>query len=136
MDGIILPMDILTIFLRQAVQNLSRRKRLEDSQRFVCLNVAEKRLFTLEPFSCSSQTAYSLRKTRISKIIEKYKNQTNQLDEFFEKIFFSSIENPLNKILTRQTSTIVVQWRKKWIKLGVRFVFVINNEIDFLFQIK
>lgn len=33
-DGMVLPLHILSFFLRQAVHNLSRRKRLEDSQRF------------------------------------------------------------------------------------------------------
>jgi len=33
-DGMVLPIHILSFFLRQAVHNLSRRKRLEDSQRF------------------------------------------------------------------------------------------------------
>lgn len=32
-DGMVLPLHILPFFLRQAVHNLSRRKRLEDSQR-------------------------------------------------------------------------------------------------------
>jgi hypothetical protein len=34
-DGMVIPLHILPFFLRQAVHNLSRRKRLEDSQRFV-----------------------------------------------------------------------------------------------------
>jgi hypothetical protein len=34
-DGMVLPLHILSFFLRQAVYNLSRRKRLEDNQRFV-----------------------------------------------------------------------------------------------------
>ena len=38
----------------------------------------------------SSQTAYSLRKSRISKIIAKYQHRSNHLDEFFRDIFFSS----------------------------------------------
>ncbi|CAF3528801.1 unnamed protein product [Adineta steineri] len=69
-DGMVIPLHILSFFLRQAVHNLCRRKRLEDSQ--------------------SSQTAYSVRKTRITKIIEKYQNQTNNLDEFFQNLFFLS----------------------------------------------
>ena len=67
-DGMVIPLHILSFFLRQAVHNLSRRKRLEDSQ--------------------SSQTAYSVRKTRITKIIEKYQHRTNNLDEFFQNMFF------------------------------------------------
>ncbi|CAF1392585.1 unnamed protein product, partial [Rotaria sordida] len=39
----------------------------------------------------SSQTAYSVRKKRITKIIDKYQNRTNHnLDEFFQNIFVSS----------------------------------------------
>jgi hypothetical protein len=34
-DGMVIPLHILPFFLRQAVHNLSRRKRLEDSQRLV-----------------------------------------------------------------------------------------------------
>lgn len=34
-DGMVLPLHALPIFLRQAVNTLSRRKRLEDSQKFV-----------------------------------------------------------------------------------------------------
>jgi hypothetical protein len=34
-DGMVIPLHLLSFFLRQAVHNLSRRKRLEDSQRFV-----------------------------------------------------------------------------------------------------
>ncbi|CAF4447707.1 unnamed protein product, partial [Rotaria magnacalcarata] len=34
-DGMVVPLNILSFFLRQAVNTLSRRKRLEDSQRFV-----------------------------------------------------------------------------------------------------
>jgi hypothetical protein len=34
-DGMVLPLHILSFFLRQAVHNLSRRKRLEDSQRLI-----------------------------------------------------------------------------------------------------
>jgi hypothetical protein len=41
-DGMVIPLDILSFFLRQAVRNLSRRKRLEDSQRFAL--IPEKRL--------------------------------------------------------------------------------------------
>ena len=37
-DGMVLPLHLLPFFLRQAVHNLSRRKRLEDSQRFVLLD--------------------------------------------------------------------------------------------------
>ncbi|CAF4819412.1 unnamed protein product, partial [Rotaria sp. Silwood1] len=77
-DGMVLPLHILSFFIRQAVHSLSRRKRLEDSQ--------------------SSQTAYSLRKTRITKIIEKYQNRTDNLDEFFQKIFF------LSTAITKQTT--------------------------------
>lgn len=32
-DGMVIPLHLLPFFLRQAVYNLSRRKRLEDSQR-------------------------------------------------------------------------------------------------------
>ncbi len=35
LDGMVIPLHILPFFLRQAVYNLSRRKRLEDSQRLV-----------------------------------------------------------------------------------------------------
>ncbi|CAF2961058.1 unnamed protein product [Rotaria sp. Silwood2] len=80
-DGMVLPIHILSFFLRQSVHSLSRRKRLEDSQ--------------------SSQTAYSLRKTRITKIIEKYQNRTDNLDEFFQNIFFLS--TPTTKT-TKQTT--------------------------------
>jgi hypothetical protein len=69
-DGMVLPLNILSFYLRQAVHNLSRRKRLEDSQ--------------------STPTAYSIRKNRITKIIEKYRNRANNLDEFFQNIFFLS----------------------------------------------
>ncbi len=34
-DGMVIPLAILSFFVRQAVHNLSRRKRLEDSQRFI-----------------------------------------------------------------------------------------------------
>jgi hypothetical protein len=33
-DGMIIPLNILSFFVRQSVNNLSRRKRLEDSQRY------------------------------------------------------------------------------------------------------
>ena len=33
-DGMVIPLCILSLYLRQAVHSLSRRKRLEDSQRF------------------------------------------------------------------------------------------------------
>ncbi|CAF1075055.1 unnamed protein product [Adineta steineri] len=70
-DGMVIPLHILPFFLRQAVHNLSRRKRLEDSQ--------------------ISQTAYSVRKNKITRIIDKYQNRiNNNLDEFFQNIFFSS----------------------------------------------
>lgn len=36
-DGMVIPLHLLPFFLRQAVHNLSRRKRLEDSQRLVIL---------------------------------------------------------------------------------------------------
>lgn len=32
-DGMVVPLCILSLYLRQAVHSLSRRKRLEDSQR-------------------------------------------------------------------------------------------------------
>lgn len=34
-DGMVIPLCILSLYLRQAVHSLNRRKRLEDSQRFV-----------------------------------------------------------------------------------------------------
>jgi len=77
LDGMVVPSYVLSFFLRQSVHSLNRRKRLEDSQ--------------------SSQTAYSLRKSRITKIIEKYQHRSHQLDEYFEQIFFS----------TRTASTVV-----------------------------
>lgn len=84
-DGMVIPLHLLTFFLRQAVHNLSRRKRLEDSQ--------------------SSQTAYSVRKNRITKIIDKYHNRTNDhLDEFFQNIFFSSTTTKQQSIVTQPTS--------------------------------
>ncbi|CAF1611172.1 unnamed protein product [Rotaria sp. Silwood1] len=93
-DGMVLPLHILPLFLRQAVNNLSRRKRLEDSQ--------------------NSQTAYSIRKKRITKIIDKYQNRTNHnLDEFFQNIFFSSTtfksQPIINQSKSRSNSMIVVQ---------------------------
>ncbi|CAF0840966.1 unnamed protein product [Rotaria sordida] len=88
-DGMVLPRYILSFFLRQAVHNLSRRKRLEDSQ--------------------SSQTAYSLRKTRITKIIEKYQNRTDNLDEFFQNIFFLSTTTTDIEPTTQSNSIINVQ---------------------------
>ncbi|CAF3249273.1 unnamed protein product [Rotaria sp. Silwood2] len=93
-DGMVIPLHILSFFLRQAVNNLSRRKRLEDSQ--------------------NSQTAYSIRKKLITKIIDKYQNRTNNnLDEFFQNIFFSSTTFKSQPIVTqsktRSNSMIVVQ---------------------------
>jgi hypothetical protein len=83
-DGMVIPLHMLPFFLRQAVQNLSRRKRLEDSQ--------------------TSQTAYSVRKARITKIIDKYQNRTNNnLDEFFQNISFSSTKQQ-QPIVTQPTS--------------------------------
>jgi hypothetical protein len=52
----------------------------------------------------SSQTAYSVRKTRITKIIDKYQNRTNNLDEFFQNIFFSSTTPKQPTIVTQSTS--------------------------------
>ena len=85
-DGMLLPLHILSFFLRQAVHSLNRRKRLEDSQRSVDGSFLSSRPLLLS----SSQTAYSLRKSRISKIIAKYLHRSNHLDEFFQHIFFSS----------------------------------------------
>ncbi|CAF0874456.1 unnamed protein product [Adineta ricciae] len=95
-DGMVIPLHILPFFLRQAVHNLSRRKRLEDSQ--------------------ISQTAYSVRKNRITRIIDRYQNRTRQnLDDFFQNIFFSSVtpaakqQPPTIPSPSRPNSMIVVQ---------------------------
>ncbi|CAF2041102.1 unnamed protein product [Rotaria magnacalcarata] len=90
-DGMVVPLNILSFFLRQAVNTLSRRKRLEDSQ--------------------SSQTAYSLRKTRITKIIEKYQNRTDNSEEFFQNIFFLSTQKQTTNTesATRSNPMIIVQ---------------------------
>ncbi|UJR09856.1 hypothetical protein I4U23_014078 [Adineta vaga] len=91
-DGMVIPLDILPFFLRQAVHNLSRRKRLEDSQ--------------------ISQTAYSIRKNRLTKIIDKYQNRTHQhLDDFFQNIFFSSSlpkQQPTVPPSTPRTNSMIV----------------------------
>ncbi|CAF0784608.1 unnamed protein product [Adineta ricciae] len=91
LDGMVIPLHLLSFYLRQAVYNLSRRKRLEDSQ--------------------SSQTTYLLRKTRISKIIEKYQHQINHLDEFFQNIFFLSTNKSehLTESLTDRNSVLDVE---------------------------
>jgi hypothetical protein len=52
----------------------------------------------------STPTAYSVRKTRIAKIIEKYQNPGNHLDEFFQNIFFLSTTKQTNS-----TSMVTVQ---------------------------
>ena len=44
-DGMVIPLHLLPFFLRQAVHNLSRRKRLEDSQRFETMIHWKKELF-------------------------------------------------------------------------------------------
>lgn len=44
----------------------------------------------------STQTAYSLRKTRITKITEKYQNRANHLDELFQNIFFLSTNSTIS----------------------------------------
>lgn len=104
-DGMVIPLHLLPFFLRQAVHNLSRRKRLEDSQRFVTLP-----FFSNFIFLFSSQTAYSLRKTRLTKIIEKYHHRTNDhLDEFFRTIFFSpSHQQPLTTPSNSRTNSMIV----------------------------
>jgi len=66
----ILPLDILARFVRQSVYNLSRRKRLDDSE--------------------SNQTAYSLRKSRLTKLIDKHRYPSSNFDEFLSNIFFST----------------------------------------------
>ena len=87
-DGMVLPLHILSFFLRQSVHNLSRRKRLDDSQRYVHRAL---RVHPRPPSPCSSsQTAYSLRKNRITRIIDKYQHPSDSLDDFFQSIFFSS----------------------------------------------
>ncbi|CAF1180737.1 unnamed protein product, partial [Didymodactylos carnosus] len=67
-DGMVIPLNLLEFFIRQSVLNLSKRKRLEDSE--------------------SSQTAHSLRKNKITKIIQKYHTNHSDIDEFFRGIFF------------------------------------------------
>jgi hypothetical protein len=61
----------------------------------------------------SSQTAYSVRKNRITKIIDKYHNRTNDnLDEFFQNIFFSSTtkqQSIVTPTQSRSNSMVVVQ---------------------------
>jgi hypothetical protein len=61
----------------------------------------------------SSQTAYSVRKNRLTKLIEKYQNRTNHnLDEFFQTIFFSSPSKQPSIVpqsSSRSNSMIVVQ---------------------------
>ncbi|CAM4913980.1 unnamed protein product [Rotaria socialis] len=95
-DGMVVPLHILPTFIRQAVNTLSRRKRLEDSQ------------------NSSSQTAYTVRKKHIAAIIDKYQKRTNNnLDDFFQNIFFSSTTTKQHTIVTqskaRSNSMITVQ---------------------------
>lgn len=97
MDGLILPLSILPFYLRQSVHSLNRRKRLEDSQRFenslfLCRRTKEKMFILIfSSINCfSSQTAYSLRKSRIARIIDKYQQRSDHLDEYFHEIFLLS----------------------------------------------
>jgi len=66
---------------------------------------SKKKKFVLFFFP-STQTAYSIRKTRITKIVEKYQNRSNNLDEFFQNTFFLSTttkQTSANPILTVQS---------------------------------